>query len=191
MSAPCFLCKKIVTRPGLPHHYLSLEHMPLWKECIKRSRKFFLEWISEYEAGKKTIDSKLPSFTLDKESKERYRICFGCKKLERDGMKRHTCDSEENMKKCVEAYKIILNEVVEPEQEETLPSVDVRKMEKRIEQLQKMREVDEERLEKAEAYRDFAKFLIQEIQYESLTAYKEIIEKCEEQYSELKGDVWG
>lgn len=191
MTTPCFLCKKSVTRAGLPHHYLSSEHLPLWKQCIQRSRKLFLDWIADFEAGKKTIDSKLPSFTLSKDGTKRYRVCFGCKKLD-TGHREHHCDSLENMKSTVEAYKNILNEEVQEQEvkEDTVSTKELEKVKKQLKLLEELREKDEERLEKSEVYRDFAKFLIEEIQYESLTAYKEIIEKCEEQYSELKGDLW-
>lgn len=96
------------------------------------------------------------------------------------------------MKSTVEAYKNILNEEVQEQEvkEDTVSTKELEKVKKQLKLLEELREKDEERLEKAEVYRDFAKFLIEEIQYESLTAYKEIIEKCEEQYSELKGDLW-
>lgn len=197
MATPCFLCKKIVTRPGLPHHYLSLEHMPLWKECIKRNRKAFLDWIAEYEAGNKNIHSKLPSFTLSRDGLKRYRVCFGCKKLDTGNNRDHTCDSKENMKKCVEAYKIILNEVVELAEEYQISNEEVvvlnkemEKKDKRLAQLEKMREVDEERLEKAEQYRDALKGILDQLSHFK-EAHESVISFLEEDYPELKGDVWG
>ena len=180
----CPICKKAVSYTGLPKHLFSQEHMPFWKNCIKTNIQKFRDWITSYEEGKTTT---LPLFTLV-EKGDYYRVCFGCKKFCKIN-KSHKCKSDEKLKECAEMYKKLIKEI-EDDPATDVP-VDVRTLQKKIAQLEKMREVDEIRLEKSEAYRDFAKFLIEEIQFESLTAYKEIIEKCEEQYPELKGDVWG
>jgi hypothetical protein len=191
MSATCAFCDKKTTYGGIPKHLFSSAHMPLWKECILRCRKTFNEWITEYDAGKKSIDHKLPSFTVKHDSTERFRICFGCKKVIKS-TKEHRCDCEENFKKCVEVYKNILNE--EPEQEvkeDVVSTKELDKVKKQLKLLEELRDGDEQRLEKADQYRDFAKFLLQEIEYENLTAFRQIMEKFEEQFTELKGDIWG
>ena len=134
----------------------SKAHLPFWKERIRSCRSGFAVWIAEYEAGKKTLLSPLPSFSHSRESAQRYRICFGCKKVD-TGMKRHECESEEKLKKTVEMYKKILKEeedvVVEEDEPPVVPpsSEEMEKLEKEVKKLQ--RELRETKV-KLEAYQN-------------------------------------
>jgi hypothetical protein len=194
MSAICAFCDKKTTYGGIPKHLFSSAHMPLWKECILRSSKTFKEWITEYDAGKKSIDHKLPSFTVKHGSTERFRICFGCKKVIKS-TKEHRCDCEENFKKCVEVYKNILNEQQETIVEDPITNKDqdaeIKKLQKKVKFLEDIIDGNEKIVEKGEMYRDYIKFLLEEISYANMSIHNEIIEKSEEQFIELKGDVWG
>ena len=194
MSASCFLCKKTMTYTGIPKHLFSSAHMSEWKALIKKYRKNFLEWIAEYEAGRKTIDNPLPSFPLTKDGKDRYRICFGCNKVE--SRKTHRCLSADNLKECVDMYKKILSEEEDTVLQETISNEEVvvlnkemEKKDKRLAQLEEMREVDEERLEKAEQYRDALKGILDQLSHFK-EAHESVMSFLEEDYSELKGDIW-
>jgi hypothetical protein len=165
--------------------------MPFWKERIISCRKGFEDWIAEYEAGKKNLESPLPSFPPDKKSSKRYRLCFGCKVLD-TGKRRHLCESEDNLKKCVEIYKSILKEqaeVIVADDEEAPSSDEMKKLQKKVDELEKIAEVNEDRLEKAETYRYALKAVLEQFSHHQ-EAYDSAIACLEEDYPELKGDVW-
>jgi hypothetical protein len=193
MSAKCAFCDKVTTYGGIPKHLFSSAHSSLWKGCIKRYRKNFLEWITEYEAGRKTIDTPLPSFPLTQKGIQRYRVCFGCKKVSDSG---HKCSSPQNLKDCVDMYKSILNEEEETVLEETLSSEEVNnlskqleKAEKKVTQLEKLRDDDEQMLEKAERYRYALKDVLEQLSFKG-DVYEDIKAYLEEDYKDLEGDIW-
>ena len=176
----------------------SKAHLPFWKERIRSCRSGFAVWIAEYEAGKKTLLSPLPSFSHSRESAQRYRICFGCKKVD-TGMKRHECESEEKLKKTVEMYKKILNEEQEVvvEEDEVAPSSDemkklqkeVEKLEKKVEAYQLESDENEKVVEQANTYRSALIDVLRELKHFP-DIHKDILTNLEEDFPSLEGDVW-
>ena len=187
----CLLCDKMTSRAGLHWHLFSATHMPYWSERIRKSRKHFTEWIEAYDAGKKPQIPLLPSFPQSDKSSKRYRICFGCKKLD-TGKKTHTCESAECVKVCVEVYRNILSsevEVIVEEDKEAPTSDEMKKLQKKVDELEKIAEVNEDRLEKAETYRYALKAVLEQFSHHQ-EAYDSAIACLEEDYPELKGDVF-
>ena len=193
-------------------HLFSKTHLPFWKERIRSCRSGFSLWIAEYEAGKKTLLSPLPSFSGGKDSSIRYRICFGCKKVA-TGKKTHECDSIEKQKKTVEMYKKILKEeedvVVEEDKLPVVPpsSEEMEKLEKEVKKLRRElretkvtleayqnKEDDEEESElqkkadKSDAYKSALGDVFRDLErHEEI--YKDIRGLFEEYYPSLIEDV--
>ena len=182
----------------MSHHLFSKTHLPFWKERIRSCRSGFAVWIAEYEAGKKRLDSPLPSFPHSKTSSIRYRICFGCKKLD-TGAKAHACDSVEKREACVEMYKKILNEEEEVvvEEDEVAPSSDeMKKLQKEVEKLEKKLEAyqlesdeNEKVVEQANTYRSALIDVLRELKHFP-DIHKDILTNLEEDFPSLEGDVW-
>ena len=186
----CILCSHETTKGGIHHHLISKTHMPFWKERIRSCRSSFSTWIAEYEAGKKKLESPLPSFPHSNSSPIRYRICFGCKKVA-VGHKTHECESVEKRKNTVEMYKKILNEEEEfvVEEDEVAPSSsEMKKLQDKVEMLEKKAEVDEDRLEKADTYRYVLKQVLEQTAH--FVEANEAVLALLEDYPELKGDIW-
>ena len=205
----CILCSHQTTTTGMNFHLFSKTHLPFWKERIRSCRSGFSLWIAEYEAGKKTLLSPLPSFSGGKDSSIRYRICFGCKKVATD-KKTHECDSIEKQKKTVEMYKKILKEeedVVVKEDEVAPSSDEVKKLQEKVAKLEKElktvkvtleayqnKEDDEEESElqkkadKSDAYKSALGDVFRDLErHEEI--YKDIRGLFEEYYPSLIEDV--
>ena len=186
----------------MSHHLFSKTHLPFWKERIRSCRSNFLEWIADYEAGKKTLQSPLPSFSHAKGSQQRYRICFGCRKVDTLNVesKRHECDTDEERKKTVEMYKNILNEEVDVELEEIIEEArsseevkklqeKVAKLEKEYAKLKKRCDDDTDAVFKSGDYRD-ALTRILDVVAGHPVAFDAVNQLLEADYQEYKGDYW-
>ena len=183
-------------------HLFSKTHLPFWKERIRSCRSGFSLWIADYEAGKKTLQSPLPSFSGGKVSADMYRICFGCKRVA-VGKKTHECDSVEKRKKTVEMYKKILNEeedVVVEEDEVAPSSEEVKKLEKELRAVKVKLEAyeaasdDEEedelqkKADKSDAYKSALRDVFRSLERHP-ELYKDIRAIFEEDYPSLSEDV--